>query len=152
MHDSLDAAVLTLTRLARVFERASAPLSLADFRALSAIADGEGRASRLAQRLAVGKPSISATVDSLSRRGFLERHGVEGDQRARTLRVTDAGLAAYAAAQERLRLEFSALAALTGRPEDGVAWLAELGASIDAALDARATSGTEAQSTRVARA
>src|SRR5262249_17877418 len=61
--EALDGAVQALARLSRLLERAAAPLSLADYRALAAILAGEERASRLAERLAVGKPSISATVD-----------------------------------------------------------------------------------------
>lgn len=89
------AAVQAITRVSRVLERASAELSLADFRMLSAIADGEARATRLAARLAVGKPAVSAGVDSLERRGYIERSRVEGDQRASALSLTPAGVQAH---------------------------------------------------------
>src|ERR1700712_4797094 len=88
-------AVRALARLSRVIERSSDSLSLADYRVLSAIIAGEARASRLAERLAVGKPTVSASVDSLCRRGLLRRAQVEGDQRATELSLTDEGQALF---------------------------------------------------------
>src|SRR6059058_1194066 len=66
-------AVRVLARLSRLMERASGDLSLAHYRVLSAVADGDQRATRLAERLALGKPTISASVDALCRRGLLAR-------------------------------------------------------------------------------
>jgi DNA-binding MarR family transcriptional regulator len=86
-------AIRSLARASRVLERASGELSLAHYRVLSAIASGDERASRIASRLAVGKPTISATVDALCQRGLLERWEVEADQRASTLRLTAEGAA-----------------------------------------------------------
>ena len=85
------AAVRAVARLARVLERASGDLSMAHYRVLAAVADGDERASRVAARLALGKPTISASVDALCRHGLLTREDVEHDQRATTLRLTDAG-------------------------------------------------------------
>jgi DNA-binding MarR family transcriptional regulator len=84
-------AVRALARVSRVVERASDGLSFADYRVMSAIVSGEGRASRLAQRLALGKPAISASIDSLSRRGLVVRSSVEGDNRAVALSLSAAG-------------------------------------------------------------
>ena len=58
-------SVETLSRLARILERASGELSLSHYRVLAMVSAGDGRASRLAGRLALGKPAISAAVESL---------------------------------------------------------------------------------------
>ena len=79
-----------LARAARILERVSGELSLAHYRVLSAIAGGDERASRVAERLALGKPAVSAAVESLSQRGLIARSEVAGDQRAAALRLTDA--------------------------------------------------------------
>jgi DNA-binding MarR family transcriptional regulator len=83
-------AVRVLARLTRVLERATGDLSLAHYRVLAAVADGDERASRVASRLALGKPAISASVDALCRRGLLTKDAAD-DQRAITLRITPAG-------------------------------------------------------------
>jgi len=95
-------AVRSLARASRVLERASGELSLAHYRVLSAIASGDERASRVADRLAVGKPTISATVDVLCQRKLLERWEVEGDQRASTLRLTAEGEALLARVESEM--------------------------------------------------
>jgi len=108
-------------------ERAAAPLSLADFRALAAILSGEERASRLAERLAVGKPSISATVDSLARRGLISRERVEADQRAVALAVTPAGRETYERAQERMAVRLQEVVALSAGTAANLRALVALG-------------------------
>jgi DNA-binding MarR family transcriptional regulator len=127
LHQAVDA----VARLARMLERSAAPLSLADFRVLSAIDQGEDRASRLAQRLAVGKPAISATVDSLAKRGLVDRTKVAGDQRATALALTAEGAAQYAQAKARLAERVRAVTALTGEPGASIRALAELGDAIE---------------------
>lgn len=95
MTDDTDAieAVRALARASRILERASGELSLPHYRVLAAIASGDERASRVAARLALGKPTISASVESLSRRGLLTRSGVDTDQRVAVLSLTDEGRA-----------------------------------------------------------
>lgn len=85
------AAVRALARASRLMERLSGDLNSAQYRVLSSIASGDERASRIAARLALGKPTISATVDSLVQRGLLTRSGADADQRVAVLRLTDAG-------------------------------------------------------------
>ena len=72
-------------------ERASGEVNLAHYRVLAAIASGDQRASRIATKLALGKPTISASVESLCKRGLLARAGVAGDQRAAALQLTSEG-------------------------------------------------------------
>ena len=88
---SLVDAVRALARLARILERASSHLSLAQYRVLSAVDSGDERATRVAQRLELGKPTVSAAVETLCRNGYLDRSVERGDQRAVSLRVTESG-------------------------------------------------------------
>jgi DNA-binding MarR family transcriptional regulator len=127
-------AVRALARVSRLIERASETLSLADYRVLSAIVEGEARASRLAARLAVGKPTISATVDSLVRRGLLRKAVVAGDGRAAELALTAEGESTFRAAEAAMVGRLEVLCA--GLPEADVVLsaVARLGAAIDAAM------------------
>ena len=134
------AAVHALTRASRILERSLAgsgteralpELSIADFRVLSAVAEGEARASRLATRLVLGKPAISSTVDSLVRRGLLRRDAHGGDQRAFDLGLTAAGEAARDAAESALAALVVDLVARTQHPDAVLAALAELGDGIE---------------------
>jgi len=84
-------AVRSLARASSALERSSPQLSLAHYRVLTAIAQGSERASNIARRLAIGKPTVSATVEALCQRGLLARSGVAGDQRAAALHLTPAG-------------------------------------------------------------
>jgi DNA-binding MarR family transcriptional regulator len=92
--DLLVRATRTLAHLARVLERASGELSLPQYRILSLVARGDERASVLAGRLALTKPTVSAIVDNLAERGLLDRRAVAGDRRSIQLTVTTDGSAA----------------------------------------------------------
>ncbi len=137
-------AVRSVARIARILERASGELGLAHYRVLSAVAAGEERASRVAARFELGRPTISASVDALCRAGLIKRAAVADDQRALALRLTPRG-------QEILeRVESEMVAVLEDlchhlvtsgsatdpgnltRPEDPVDVLAALGKSLDA--------------------
>jgi DNA-binding MarR family transcriptional regulator len=126
-------AVRALARMSRVLERASGELNLAHYRVLSAIAAGDERASRVAVRLVLGKPAVSAAVDSLVQRGLVVRTGATTDQRAADLSLTAAGEAALAEAETAMVGRISELCARTpdvGRVLESLAWL---GAALDAA-------------------
>ncbi|MGA2210559.1 MAG: MarR family winged helix-turn-helix transcriptional regulator [Acidimicrobiales bacterium] len=84
-------AVRALVRASRLLERASDELNLAHYRVLSAIASGDQRASRIARRLALGKPTVSAAVEALCQRGLLARSKVASDQRVASLQLTAEG-------------------------------------------------------------
>lgn len=124
-------AVRALARASRFLERASGELSLAHYRVLSAIASGDERASRVASRLAVGKPTVSAAVEALSQRGLVIRSDAAGDQRATTLRLTPAG----AALLDRVEADMTErIDRLCARSPDGAQLLESLtwlGAAID---------------------
>jgi DNA-binding MarR family transcriptional regulator len=131
-------AVRTLARIARVLERrCGEELSLAHVRVLAAVADGDERASRVAERLTLGKPAVSAAVDALVTRGLLRRSDVASDQRAIRLEVTDAGRTALDRAESAMTDALETLAARTGHRDETVAALVALGAALDGYLEAR---------------
>jgi DNA-binding MarR family transcriptional regulator len=88
-----------LARLARVLERACDDISLPQYRVLVYVSEGDERASRLADRLALAKPTITAAVDGLVERGYVVREAIEGNRRSIRLRVTPAGDAALDVAE-----------------------------------------------------
>ncbi|HKT57726.1 MAG TPA: MarR family winged helix-turn-helix transcriptional regulator [Microbacterium sp.] len=145
-------AIRSLARLARMLERMMpARLTMADFRMLSAIGDGEARASRLAHRLAVGKPTVSATVDSLVKRGLVTRTAHGADQRAIDLALTIDGVTVLADADAALGNALDRIAAETPDADATLRALAQLGPALDtllAARDARLAGGAHAAASR----
>lgn len=131
------AAVRALARASRLLERASGELNVAHYRVLSAVASGEERASRVAARIAVGKPTVSAAVDSLCQRGLLAREAAADDQRAVTLRVTDRGRELLATVEAEMVGRIKDLLAGTEGGEALIPSLVWLGEAIDAALARR---------------
>lgn len=134
-------AVRTLARASRLIERASDELSLAHYRVLSAIGSGDERASRIAARLAVGKPAMSAAVDALCRRGLVERLEVRGDQRAVALHLTAEGAALLDRVETEIVRRFETLWARTGDADRVVDALVALGQAMDNAFADRSQAG-----------
>jgi DNA-binding MarR family transcriptional regulator len=124
-------AIRALARVARLLERSSGDLNLAHYRVLSAIAEGSERASRVADRLTLGKPTVSAAVESLTKRGLLLREDAAEDRRATTLTLTPAGEEALAAVDREM---LGYLDDLLGRTPDPAAVLESLG-QLGKALD-----------------
>lgn len=122
-------AVRALSRLSRIVERASDSLSPADYRVLSTLASGEARASRLAHRLLLGKPTISSTVESLSKRGLIAKSGVEGDNRAVELALSPEGAELFERMEARMTRQLALLAERTPNPTqvlESLAWLGDV--------------------------
>jgi DNA-binding MarR family transcriptional regulator len=134
----LTEAVQALSRLSRIVERASDELSSADYRVMSAIAGGEARASRLASRLLLGKPTISTTVDSLSKRGLIVKSTVEGDNRAVELSLSDEGAEMFARMEARMVRQLDLLAQRTPNPAQVVESIGWLGSVIEESMAAHA--------------
>jgi DNA-binding MarR family transcriptional regulator len=134
---SLIAAVRALARTSRIVERASDGLSFADYRVMAAVASGEERASRLAKRLVIGKPAISATVDSLGKRGLMRRDAVEGDARAASLVLTPEGRELFDRMEARMTRQLELLAERTDDPPAVVTALATLGDAVELAVAER---------------
>lgn len=133
-------AVHALARVSRMLEHACGELSLAHYRVLSAIASGDERASRIAERFALGKPAISAHVDALCQRGLLTRTCNQKDQRVVALRLTPAGQEQLRAAEEVMTARLGAVCARTPDPArmlEALQWLDTAMDQVIAELHAR---------------
>ena len=131
MTNSTTEAVRALARLSRMIERASDDFSLAHYRVLAAVAEGDERASRVARRLALGKPAISASVDALCRRGLLTRGCAADDQRAVVLQLTPAGRRMLETAEAAMTARLDAVLAVTPRGGDVRGALVRAGVGAD---------------------
>jgi DNA-binding MarR family transcriptional regulator len=124
-------AVRALARAARVLERASNELSMPHYRVLSAIAAGEERASRVAERLELGRPAISSAVDALCRGGLLVRAEVQRDQRAVDLHLTPEGFALLERVEAKMVRVIDELCDATPNGRRVIDALASLGPAVD---------------------
>jgi len=117
-----------------MLEKASTELSLANYRVLAAIGSGDERASRVGRNLALGKPTVSATVDSLCLRGLVSRSSVGDDHRAVALKLTVEGQAVLDRVERAMIERISDLSARTPdgpRLMEALSWL---GRAMDDAL------------------
>jgi DNA-binding MarR family transcriptional regulator len=100
--------VRALARLSRLLENSCEGVTLPQYRVLALIGSGNERATRLAHRLALTKPSVSTAVDALVERGLIRRDPAPDDGRAVQLALTPAGrqalLSTEAGMQDRLDL------------------------------------------------
>jgi DNA-binding MarR family transcriptional regulator len=129
--DDQTRAVRALARASRVLERSTTELNLPHYRVLSAIASGDERASRVADRLALGRPTVSAAVESLCQRGLVLRGDVDGDQRAAALSLTAEGEVVLDRVEAGMIARIGDLAARTPDPARVLESLAWLGTAID---------------------
>ena len=89
-----DDPTLTIARLCRVLEcNTTAGLTLPQYRVLGLLAGGDERASLLASRVSVAKPTLTSIVDSLFDRGLVSRETPDGDRRRCDCRSPPAGRA-----------------------------------------------------------
>ena len=130
--DDVRAAVRTLARLARLLERGGGDLSLPQFRLLAMVERGQ-RASFLADKLAVAKPTVTALVDGLVERGYVSRSQEADDRRATHIALTPAGRKALKAAETAMA---ERIGNLLDRTDDRDAVLDAL-AALHVAMDAR---------------
>ncbi len=93
-----------LARLARVAEQAcqATGISLPQYRLLVSISGQPQRASELAARVGVSRPTLTSLVNGLAQAGLLQRVPVLNDRRGIRLVVTDTGCAALAQADDAL--------------------------------------------------
>ena len=98
-------------RLARVTERAvgGLGLSLPQYRVLSLLDEGSAAATALADHLAVSRPHVTAIVDALVERGWVERQPDPEDRRRVSHGLTEPGRAALAAADEAVEARLTGL-------------------------------------------
>lgn len=75
-------------------ERVEAGLTPQQYRMLKLVGAGGERSARLAERLAVAKPTLTSTADGLVAAGLLSRETETTDRRVVRLKLTEAGHAA----------------------------------------------------------
>ncbi len=124
-------AARAVVRVARMLEHAATELTLPQYRLLVMVDSGDQRASQLAGRLALSKPTVTAVVEGLVERGFLARSEVSGDRRAVCLSLTGAGRRALAATDAAMGQR---LATILARCPDAAAaadGLAQLAAAVN---------------------
>jgi DNA-binding MarR family transcriptional regulator len=136
--------IRALARVSSFLEKSSTELSLAHYRVLSAISSGDERASRIAGRLALGKPAISAAVTSLCQRGLLSRVDVEGDLRATKLSLTPEGQALLARAETEMAARLDQVAARVADPAAVMDSLLQLASAIEEVRAGRVAAGAGA--------
>ena len=93
-----------LARLARVAEKAcqATGISLPQYRLLMSVSRRPLRASELAARVGVSRPTLTSLVDGLEQAGLLKRVPVPADRRGIQLVPTEDGLAAVERADDAL--------------------------------------------------
>lgn len=134
-----DAPTLTVARLARVIENHSASeLTMPQYRVLGLLSSGHERATELASKMAVAKPTLTSLIDGLVERGYVERAGAAGDRRAVRLVITPAGLAAADAAGTALRAVLDDVLARCPDPASVLGALDDLRLALDARWSERA--------------
>ena len=82
-------------------------MGLTQFRVLKRLASRPWLGSELAQELRVSPPTISAAIDSLVRKGLVERGETAEDRRMVPLRLTPAGVRCFQATQARALAELA---------------------------------------------
>jgi long-chain acyl-CoA synthetase len=92
-------------------------LTLPQYRVLGILAEGSAAASPLADRLAVRPSSITAIIDGLVARGFVDRRHEEDDRRRIALRLTPEGARCVADADRLVDEHMTSIAAWLP-PED----------------------------------
>ena len=132
-----DPYVRTLTRLARMLERRAGDLSLPQFRVLALVDEGGERASQLAERLAVAKPTITAVVDGLVERGYVKRSADCDDRRATKITLTAPGRRALYGAEHAMHARLHDVLAHADDPTAIERALEDLGRAVDRARTER---------------
>src|SRR5437764_9770851 len=132
-----DPYVRTLTRLARMLERGAGNLSLPQFRVLTLVDEGGERASQLAERLAVAKPTITAVVDGLVERGYVKRSADCDDRRATKITLTAPGRRALYGAEHAMHARLHDVLAHADDPAAIERALEDLGRAVDRARTER---------------
>lgn len=103
-----------VARLSRPVERSveKAGLTLPQYRLLAFLALGPVAAARLAERLSVSRPTVTAVVDGLVAEGLVMRSRGRPDRRQVDHSLTPAGQEALAAADEAVGARLAELLAL----------------------------------------
>lgn len=135
---AVGAAVRTLARLSRLLERGGGDLSLPQFRLLAMVERGQ-RASFLAHKLTVAKPTVTALVDGLVERGYVSRSQSPDDKRATDIALTPAGRKALKTAEADMAERLEGLLDRTDDRRAVLDALADLHGALEDAFEARVT-------------
>ena len=153
-HDVVDEmtapeAVMTVMRLFRALERVDTGLTPQQYRILKLAGAGEERSARLAERLAVAKPTLTATADGLVAAGYVKREAQPGDRRVVRLCLTATGRSALERADAAYVAWLGELLGTTGDPDGMLQALRALDAAMDerrrARIAARSQSARQSQ-------
>jgi DNA-binding MarR family transcriptional regulator len=110
----------------RVLAAHDPPLTVAQYLALQAIADGDVVGAELARRAAVSPAAVSQLLGTLELQGLVSRERLEDDRRRQPLSLTDEGQWALRSAQTTLRERLAGLLVDIPPPEtDALARLLE---------------------------
>ena len=135
-------AVLAIMRLSRAVECAETGLTPPQYRILKLAGAGGERSTRLAQRLAVAKPTLTAIADGLVAAGYAIREAEPGDRRVVRLSLTTAGRAALERADAAYARWLGPLLAQTGEPATVLRALDLLDGALTRERQARLETGT----------
>jgi DNA-binding MarR family transcriptional regulator len=136
-------AVMILLRLFRALERVGTDLTPQQYRILKLAGAGGERSAKLAERLAVAKPTLTATADGLVAAGYARRETEPGDRRVVRLCLTDAGRDALDRADAAYGQWLDQLLAETGEPGEVLRALDELNDAMDEVRRSRHAAGQE---------
>jgi DNA-binding MarR family transcriptional regulator len=127
-----DDPTLTIARLCRVLECSiTVGLTLPQYRVLGLLAGGDERASLLASRVAVAKPTLTSIVDSLCERGFVTREVPDGDRRSVRVAITAAGRTELASSAAQFRNALDEILAECADPRTVVDALGDVRHALD---------------------
>jgi DNA-binding MarR family transcriptional regulator len=127
-------ALRVLARLGRLLEAVESGLTLPQYRVLAMISHGGVRSARLAERLAVRRPTLTAIADGLVAAGYVARESEPGDRRVVRLQVTDAGREALRRADGAYVARLGPILAETGVSDRIVGDLLAIGEVLDERL------------------
>jgi DNA-binding MarR family transcriptional regulator len=130
-------AVMVILRLFRGLECVDTGLTPSQYRIMKLASAGGERSSRLAQRLAVAKPTLTATADGLVAAGYASRAAEPGDRRVVRLSLTPGGHAALDRADAAYAAWLGQLLDATGEAEAVLDALGLLGTAMTEARRAR---------------
>jgi DNA-binding MarR family transcriptional regulator len=130
-------AVMAIFRLFRALECVDTGLTPSQYRMMKLAGAGGERSTRLAQRLAVAKPTLTATADGLVAAGYASRAAEPGDRRVVRLSLTPAGRAALDRADAVYSAWLGPLLDATGDRETVLDALDLLGSAMTEARRAR---------------
>lgn len=132
-----EAVVLTVLRLYRALERLDTGLTPQQYRIMKLAGAGGERSARLAERLAVAKPTLTTTADGLVAAGYAQREAEVGDRRVVRLCLTTAGRTALERADAAYAGWLGSLLGTTGDTAGVVDAIRDLDAAMDERRRAR---------------